>query len=68
MIMYVPFLFAEMLHLSGIVTILFCGIAARRYVVPNLSEPTEENAEIFFRLAAHLAEKSIFLELGLSVA
>lgn len=68
MIMYVPFLLAEMLHLSGIVTILFSGIAARRYVVPNLSEPTEENAEIFFRLAAHLAETSIFLELGLSVA
>ena len=68
MIMYVPFLLAEMIHLSGIVTILFTGIAARRYCVPNLSEQTEENADVFFRLAAHLAETSIFLELGLSVA
>jgi sodium/hydrogen exchanger 8 len=68
MIMYVPFLLAEILHLSGIVTILFSGIAARRYIVPNLSEPTTHNAEVCFRLAAHLAETSIFLELGLSVA
>lgn len=68
MIMYVPFLLAEILQLSGIVTILFSGIAARRYVVPNLSEGTDEHADTFFRLAAHIAETSIFLELGLSVA
>ena len=68
MIMYVPFLLAEILQLSGIVAILFSGIAARRYVVPNLSESTDEHSEMFFRLAAHLAETSIFLELGLSVA
>jgi sodium/hydrogen exchanger 8 len=68
MIMYVPFLLAEILQLSGIVTILFSGIAARRYVVPNLSESTDEHADVFFRLAAHIAETSIFLELGLSVA
>lgn len=68
MIMYVPFLLAEILQLSGIVTILFSGIAARRYVVPNLSESTDDHADVFFRLAAHIAETSIFLELGLSVA
>jgi len=68
MIMYVPFLLAEILQLSGIVTILFSGIAARRYVVPNLSEGTDEHSDTFFRLAAHIAETSIFLELGLSVA
>ena len=68
MIMYVPFLLAEILQLSGIVTILFSGVAARRYVVPNLSEGTDDHADTFFRLAAHIAETSIFLELGLSVA
>ena len=67
LIMYVPFLIAEMLDLSGIVTILFTGMAARAYVVPNLSEETADNANTLFRLAAHLAETSIFLELGLSV-
>lgn len=67
LIMYVPYLMAETMSLSGIVTILFTGITARRYVVPNLSESTKTSADILFRLAAHLAETSIFLELGLSV-
>ena len=67
LIMYVPYLLAEIMKMSGIVTILFSGIAARRYMVPNLSPTTQQNADVFFRLAAHLAETSIFLELGLSV-
>jgi NhaP-type Na+/H+ or K+/H+ antiporter len=67
LIMYVPFLLAELIGLSGIVTILFTGMAARTFVVPNLSAATATNSELLFRLAAHLAESSIFLELGLSV-
>jgi NhaP-type Na+/H+ or K+/H+ antiporter len=67
LIMYVPFLLAELIGLSGIVTILFTGMAARTYVVPNLSAATATNADLLFRLAAHLAESAIFLELGLSV-
>jgi len=66
-LMYVPFLLAEILHLSGIVTILFTGVAANRYVVPNLSPITRANSDMLFRLLSHLAETSIFLELGLSV-
>ncbi len=65
--MYMPFFFAELFELSGIVTILFTGISARRYASENLSDGTEENVDILFRLAAHIAETSIFLELGLSV-
>lgn len=67
LIMYVPFFIAEVLKLSGIVTILATGVAARHYVEPNLTEQTQETADLIFRLAAHLAETSIFLELGLSV-
>jgi NhaP-type Na+/H+ or K+/H+ antiporter len=67
LIMYVPFLLAELIGLSGIVTILFTGMAARTYVIPNLSATTATNADLLFRLAAHLAESAIFLELGLSV-
>ena len=67
MIMYVPFLMAQLVQLSGIVCILFTGMAARAYVVPNISEATADHAEILFRLAAHLAETAIFLELGMSV-
>lgn len=67
LLVYIPFLIAEILHLSGIVTILFTGVAANRYVVPNLSAITKVNSDMVFRLGAHLAETAIFLELGLSV-
>lgn len=67
LLMYTPFVVAECFHLSGIVTIFFSGISARRYVAPNVSEETERNAEVIFKLASYMAETSIFLELGLSV-
>ena len=67
LLVYIPFLIAEILHLSGIVTILFTGISANRYIVPNLSAITKVNSDMVFRLGAHLAETAIFLELGLSV-
>ena len=65
-IMYFPFVVAEILRLSGIVTVLFTGIAARRYADPNLSSITRDNAGTVFRMTAHLTETIIFLELGLS--
>ena len=67
LLVYIPFLIAEILSLSGIVTILFTGVAANRYIVPNLSAITKVNSDMVFRLGAHLAETAIFLELGLSV-
>jgi sodium/hydrogen exchanger 8 len=67
LLLYVPFIAAECLHLSGIVTIFFCGISARRYVTPNISESTVNNAASIFKVCAYLAETVIFLELGLSV-
>jgi len=67
LVMYVPFFLAEIMELSGIVTILFTGIAAKRYAVPNLSPNTDSDADVIFRLTSHLAETAIFLELGLSV-
>ena len=66
-LLYVPFIIAECLHLSGIVAIFFSGISARRYVSPNVSEDTVKQSEVIFKLAAYVAETCIFLELGLSV-
>jgi sodium/hydrogen exchanger 8 len=66
-IMYAPFVIAEIARLSGIVTVLFTGISARRYAEPNLSKQTAKNAATIFRLVAHITETVIFLELGLSV-
>jgi len=67
MIMYLPFFAAEILQLSGIVTILFTGMAAKHYAVPNLSEESRGEVDVLFRVTAHLAETAIFLELGLSL-
>jgi len=67
LVMYLPFFTAELMGLSGIVTILFTGISSRRYALYNLSEMTEETVDHLFRLVAHLAETAIFLELGLCV-
>lgn len=67
LIMYIPFFMAELLPLSGIVTTLFTGLAAKQYAEPNLSNETAKDADLFFRVTAHLAETAIFLELGLSV-
>mmetsp|Transcript_24581 Transcript_24581/g.67841 ORF Transcript_24581/g.67841 Transcript_24581/m.67841 type:complete len:812 (+) Transcript_24581:341-2776(+) len=64
---YMPFMLAELLELSGMITIFFSGIFARRYMEPNVSEETREYARILFQLLAFLAEICIFLELGLSV-
>jgi sodium/hydrogen exchanger 8 len=66
-IMYFPFVLAEICRVSGIVTVLFTGICARRYAEPNLSEKGAENADAVFRLTAHMTETFIFLELGMSV-
>lgn len=67
LLMYTPFVLAECFHLSGIVTIFFSGISARRYIAPNVSSATRRNADVLFKLTANIAEICIFLELGLSV-
>lgn len=67
LVMYVPFVVAECMHLSGIVAIFFSGISARRYIAPNVTEETRTSSESIFKVSAFLAESSIFLELGLSV-
>lgn len=65
--MYFPFVAAEIMTLSGIVTVLFTGIAAKRYAEPNITTETAVNADVVFRLVSHLTETIIFLDLGLSV-
>jgi NhaP-type Na+/H+ or K+/H+ antiporter len=58
---------AEVCGLSGIVSIFFSGMSAKRYIVPNISEGTATSASSIFQLSSYLAETCIFLDLGLSV-
>jgi NhaP-type Na+/H+ or K+/H+ antiporter len=66
LLVYIPYMLAEVFHLSGIVTIFFTGMSARRYIEPNLSPETAHHAESIFKALAYLAETAIFLELGLT--
>lgn len=64
---WLPFFLSEALQLSGIVAVLFTGIAARRYVTKNIGRVPALRASFVVSLASHLAETSTFLLLGLSV-
>ena len=61
---YIPFLLSEVFQLSGIVTILFSGIASRKYINKNLTSDARKNASFVFQLMAYLAETSCFCLLG----
>ncbi|KAF4667011.1 Glutathione S-transferase A4 [Perkinsus chesapeaki] len=63
---WMSYLLAEGLQLSGICAILFCGIFMRKYTWLNLSPEARNLAESIFELFAVLAEAVIFVFLGLA--
>ncbi|GMH67176.1 hypothetical protein TrLO_g1868 [Triparma laevis f. longispina] len=66
LVMYAPFTVAEVLSMSGIVTILFTGITFKAYGSKNLGKGSKELVDGVFRMMAHLSETAIFMELGLA--
>eukprot|EP00003_Mantamonas_plastica_P002954 TRINITY_DN1235_c3_g1_i2.p2 TRINITY_DN1235_c3_g1~~TRINITY_DN1235_c3_g1_i2.p2 ORF type:complete len:246 (+),score=53.07 TRINITY_DN1235_c3_g1_i2:903-1640(+) len=64
---YIPYLLAEGLELSGIMSILFCGIVMAHYTHFNLSAVSQLATQQTFRMLAFLAETSVFVYLGLAV-
>ena len=65
---YVPFFVSEFLGLSGIVTILFTGIASRRYISHNIDQISRRVVSFEFRLLSYIAETVAFLSMGMSIA
>jgi NhaP-type Na+/H+ or K+/H+ antiporter len=57
----------ETLQLSGILTILFSAITARRYINHNIPPEAQRASAFVFELIAYLAETSVFLYLGFDV-
>ncbi|ETV80398.1 sodium/hydrogen exchanger 3, variant [Aphanomyces astaci] len=63
---YMPFLVAEVLELSGIVSVLFAGMLMKHYTSNNLSPTAQDIASNVFHVVAFVCELVVFLNLGLS--
>jgi sodium/hydrogen exchanger 8 len=65
--MYSPYVFAEAIHLSGIMAILFAGIVMSHYTHFNLSPVTRITVQQVFRTLSFIAETCVFAYLGLAI-
>uniref|UniRef100_A0A8D0BU02 Sodium/hydrogen exchanger n=1 Tax=Salvator merianae TaxID=96440 RepID=A0A8D0BU02_SALMN len=65
-ISYLSYLTAEMLSLSAILAITFCGICCQKYVKANISEKSTTTVSYTMKMLASGAETIIFMFLGIS--
>ncbi|CAF0728913.1 unnamed protein product [Didymodactylos carnosus] len=66
-ISYSSYMLAELLHLSGIMSILVCGLTMSHYTHQNLSQNGKKSIQTLFRTIAFLAETCVFAYLGLGI-
>jgi len=64
---FASYLLAEGLKLSGIVSVLFCGIFMGHYTSHNLSKKAEGVSKKLFHVIAVIAETFVFTYLGLAI-
>jgi NhaP-type Na+/H+ or K+/H+ antiporter len=64
---YASYLVAELFSLSGIVTLLSCGIFMGQYTWFNLSPQAKQATSFSFQLISYMLEAFIFAYLGLGV-
>ncbi|CAM9373214.1 unnamed protein product [Phaeothamnion confervicola] len=67
-LVYLPYMLAQVMGMSGIVAILIAGVTSRHYAYNNLSsDDNRDLADFIFRFLAFLTENATFLYLGISV-
>ena len=65
-IAYISYVTAELLHQSGIITLLSCGVTMAHYGWYNLSPQGQTSSAIVFQFLGFLAEGFVFSYLGLT--
>ncbi|KIO26378.1 hypothetical protein M407DRAFT_235197 [Tulasnella calospora MUT 4182] len=67
LIAYTSYFFSNGLHMSGIVSLLFCGITLKHYAYHTMSKRTQRTTKYMFSVLAQLSENFIFIYLGLNL-
>ncbi|KAL1608411.1 monovalent cation:H+ antiporter, CPA1 (nhx1) [Paraconiothyrium brasiliense] len=67
LIAYLTYFFSNAIHMSGIVSLLFCGICMKHYAYHNMSRRTQLTTKFVFQTTAQLSENFIFIYLGISL-
>ncbi|KAL8868987.1 MAG: hypothetical protein Q9174_004613 [Haloplaca sp. 1 TL-2023] len=67
LIAYASYYFANGVFMSGIVSLLFCGITLKHYAYYNMSRRTQLTTKYMFSALAQLSENFIFIYLGLTL-
>ena len=67
LIAYTCYFFSNGITMSGIVSLLFCGITLKHYAYHTMSRRTQRATKYLFSILAQLSENFIFIYLGLSL-
>lgn len=67
MMAYLGFLMSELFEVSGIISIIGCGLVQRHYAFSNISDKSRTTVKYFTKVLASASEIIIFLFLGLSM-
>nr|WRO44058.1 sodium/hydrogen exchanger beta [Rachycentron canadum] len=63
---YMAYLSAEVFHLSGIMSLIACGVMMRPYVEANISHKSYTTIKYFLKMWSSVSETLIFIFLGVS--
>ncbi|XP_057684352.1 sodium/hydrogen exchanger 1b [Corythoichthys intestinalis] len=63
---YMAYLSAEVFHLSGIMSLISCGVVMRPYVEANISHKSYTTVKYFLKMWSSVSETLIFIFLGVS--
>ncbi|KAK2830705.1 hypothetical protein Q5P01_018636 [Channa striata] len=63
---YMAYLSAEVFHLSGIMSLIACGVVMRPYVEANVSHKSYTTIKYFLKMLSSVSETLIFIFLGVS--